>query len=267
MYKIHNKDEIYFMRNIVAGTSIRIGDKKALIKMVAGMISASEGLPYWKRNEKWDEKRFVRALYQYGYKTDNVFTKQNLTGKDVYYTKSTEKMAIYDNPEDSNDVRYSYTYVYTANMQPHAFHTANDAIFDIRLILNDVKACIISGEFNTWIYDRRHRNFNRRKHHVTYGVPQRFRIRERQNKISCEEQGVKYRNKALPYGGVYYWDESRRSSGWKDKKYKHQWEHNVVNKKTEHQSPARLIERDASLRLELEILDDLLKERVIEECA
>ena len=231
MYLTQNHDEIYFLLDLSNNSRIKIGDKQALIKKVARMIAYPNKRTYWLKSPKWDEARFEKEVFKSGHNT-NVFEQQNLTGTDCYNTYKTVVRTVYDDPDDETTGRSIFTQTVTKYLRPYVFYTERGAIFDIRLIINDVKMCLLNGDH---IPPRKSSNLHiqQSRRHVTYGFPQRFAIREYKTQISCEEQGVHYRKKALPRTDkMGWWDEnpSRRSSGWKDKRFEKQWEHNLQNK-------------------------------------
>jgi len=257
MYPTINHDEIYFLLNVNENTRIKIGDKKDLIKHVARMMEYDMRHQLWDALYKWGVKRFENEVLGRGQNVNNVFAEQNLTGKDGFTTVTTSYQTIYDDPDDSESNHRSCTNVYTKHLYPYVFHTEQGAIFDIRLIIDDIRACLISGDYKYY------RNFNwrynsRRRKYVSHGYSRSFKLKEFKTMISCEEQGVHYRRKALPHGGLDPWGDyksSRHSNGWKDKSNKKQWMHNVINKRLEPLSLGRAYFRDYELNQELESLE------------
>ena len=184
---------------------------------------------------------------------------QNLTGKDSFYTRNIIKETI-DNPEDPLKPSYSFTTVYTKHLKPYIFYTANGAIFSIEYIYNEVCECLISNSFREPRVGRSKSSRYQCSHHHTHSNPKFYNMRENRTKTTCEEQGVKYRTKALLGKGLNYssFESKRRSNGWKDHKYKKQWEHNLVNKKIRHQFSSKYYSRENDvLKEELEISKDL----------
>ncbi len=230
MYNVYNADEVYYLYNVATNEVVRIGNKNDLIVRVASMIGWCDRV-WWRKSDKWTENSFDRFVLNVDFDNDrNVFTKQNLTGKDMDVHCKTERKDIYD--EELEEMRQSYITVVTRVPKPYIFYTSNGAIYDVRNIINEVKEHLISGKKLLVIRHYR-RNWCRRWcNHKTYGKSLHSYIRERRVKAVCEELGVKYRHDALPH----YGNGARRSSGWKDKKYKKQWMHNLDNKKIEQNS-------------------------------
>lgn len=275
MYTTHNRDEIYFLWNLQTQAHSCIGNKKELIKFVAQRLAGETYYNHWRTrtklsaNERWDDKAFHDLFFDHNIKLDNIVTNQNLTGNDTYTRTTSERKHYLRDPDDETSGYNSITIIRHRYTQPYMFYTGNGAIFDVRNILNDVKKCLYNNEhLIQYQSGRRKWNINLRcgKHHTSRS-PKRLNLREYKTKISCEEQGVKYRNKALPHCGDTWLDYSvsRHSTGWKDKKCKHQWEHNQINKKKDPIAPGRDYFKDMTLLEELDTIEQIRKEQDAQE--
>lgn len=169
MFQPINKNEIYYLLNLDDNTYFKIGDKKELIKRVANMLAKDLNYKQWQRVSCWSgywyntEKHAANIAYQKALQenikhnfehelfhkqaVNNVFTKQNLTGKDTYQIVQTTYKKIQDDPDDETTIRMIRTDIYIDRLYPYVFCTGTGAIFDIRLILNEVRSCLINDEY------------------------------------------------------------------------------------------------------------------------
>lgn len=207
---------------------------------------------------------------------DCAYFNQNICGTDCYHQVSYK----YDYWNDSYSYKYIDEYIY----RTYVFIDNNDRIIDIRQFQDEIINCLIS--YNNSIpyylynytrpyYKHKYRRYGKykqgRQRHTTcaWGAPKHgymnkktaydeiyyddyYDHQDTYTNIICAntyKYKVKPRNKRYIN---YWWDDFRisaRSSGWKDKKYRHQWEHNVVNKFKHVQNKKRKQEKYGSEEL------------------
>lgn len=261
-YNIDSNKEIFFLWDIQANTRRRIGDRKDLLVYVARELTLNSSMRIfpWENSKIWTEKDIHDTLYHDGnkYRTNNIFSGQNLTLNDIYYTTE-EKRILSPVQEDPDHMTYDYKFIKVSHRKPYVFYTNDGTIFDIRQIADDViKYLMLGGDIHcksSW--NEKSYRFRRHKHHHAYSHPRYFHKRELVVKGICKELDVHYRTKARLDENDYY-NFSRRSSNWKDKKDKFQWEHNLRNKKTYNKPPVRTLYMNVALNEELEELSQSL---------
>lgn len=244
----NNKDELYALLDLQKDTHVFIGDRNALIRYVASEIN------YDKKNRA----SFHTAIRQ----KNSIFSLQNLTGNDVSHSYYTQTRVIKPDPDDKTTWYATYDTICHTAKKPYIFHTQNGKIFDIRLLIDDIEKYLINNEQNNryqYVY-RSQRPFPRINTHTYVKCRRRLNIREYKTKITCEEQGVTYRKKALPHSDDPWCDFSfcRKSSGWKNKKNKKQWCHKNKKKNI---APGRHYFKDLTLLEEYDVLEQMQNEQ------
>lgn len=207
MEKVNDKKRFYIY-NSNTKERLRIGSKSDLIKFVAGMFCYTLkdcDASFVKLNEM--------CLYIYHldmnefdelYNERNVFHLQNLSGNDVspkYFHIYGGKKIVPFSTIDILSFYYREKYV----LNPYIFYRG-ESVFDIRLIKDEVRVYL---------------------NQVSY-KPTELLI----NKMKAE---IDRKNKYY----VKSHTNRKNSTGWKSKKYKKQWMHNLDYKKKDNLSPRK----------------------------
>lgn len=227
MYNTYNKDHVYFLYDRKTGKRTCIGGYKELILTLAEMMCMT--LPYYSRKQIWTEQMFREAIYGERYeKGRNVFTDQNVTGKDTYILRDYKREVI--RYENGDPVYNCFIEIHICDKR-YTFYTGSETTVNIYDLADDVKKCLMmphsTGDYIVypdWRYSSTtpHTVRERRNHLHYHKTNVQF--------AAAKKSDVKYRSKSVtpnPYNTI----AKKRSAGWKDHKYKKQWMHNIENKR------------------------------------
>lgn len=230
MYTTYNKDHVYFVYDRKTGLRTRIGKKDALIQMLTEAMRTT--LPYYERRQIWTEESFRSAFYTNIFyssryeKRSNVFTEQNLTGKDRDRQIAYQRVLI--EWRDGVPFWHYFTDV-TKPEKRYTFYTGSGAVVNVYDFMDEVKQQLMLPSYSLpkhtyhWQYQKTTPH-TRARYHLNHC--------HRTNAKLLEDTEVKCRVKSLPPDPWEREHFTRKSTGWKDHKYKKQWMHNIENKKT-----------------------------------
>lgn len=257
LFPVTNIDDTFYRYNREKGIIEYIGEYNNMLYSIITQLNDirySDFLDYfyndyWKPNrrvnyntdgsfEPWSRIELDRLNSpQYYYRS--VLNKQNLrfTDKSIFNMSYYEvKYRILEPDEyDTHYDLYSSTTTKVLS-HPYTYFRATGAIIDIRTALPDVKRYLAKGclpKTKTVLKRKIQRySYNHSHGHVTYEGNYPNFVHNHKANTACKElekeldTRIKFRRVDLyePYCEYY---DSRRSAGWKNKKHKHQWEHNM----------------------------------------
>lgn len=201
MYTTFDKSNTYFLYDREKDTIKRIGDIDDLKFFIADIMREwyivhsrmAEIYSYrdWIHYEDYKWNNHDIVVI-FGRKLPIIFNLQNLTGNDHYNTSKTIVNSIIN--KMTGEIEKSYTYLYVRHLYPYTFYNGYGSVFDIREIIPEVKILLMNN----------------------------IRKGSKRNYLSWNCRHTKSHS-------THY--HSRRSTGWKCKKDRKQWMHNVRNKK------------------------------------
>lgn len=241
MYNVNKKDNVIFLKKLNEYGQFDIinefHNKEELIEFLACMSSGDTW--HWLHGDRqwFNYLSKLWSPHEYG-----GWFKQNLSGKDFYYTKETKKDIVWISEEEYHE---SYTTIWHKYSYPYKFTDAYDIPIDIDLYKNETRDFYFVNKDrisrNSWRinlyginYNKQKRFYSRTQWHTTYGQGTGKNCRDyyRKNSFNEYDDDGELLYKVKPKYQPAYWGwcyGSRHSSGWKDKKYRHQWEHNLIN--------------------------------------
>lgn len=243
MYNVDKKDNVIYLKRANEYGEFDIinefHNKEELVEFLAYM-SSGDNWTWWDKDRQWFN--YLSRLWVKNMSRSNRCFRQNLSGKDFYYVQEHKKDVIWISEDE---YRESWTDIYHKHFYPYKFVDAYDIPIDIDSYKNETRDFYFVNKDkisrNSWRinacgidYKKQKKFYPRTQWHTIHGQGTGNNCRDYYRKNSFDEYDddgellykVKPKYNPSNWGWCY---GSRHSSGWKDKKYRHQWEHNLCN--------------------------------------
>lgn len=239
MYCTENKSDKYYLKELDENNKfnviVELHGRDELVAFLANM-SSGDNWTWREENRQWFN--YLSKLWVLNESRTNRIFRQNLSGNDFYYIKEHKKEVIRISDDEYHESR---TTTYYKCLYKYRFVDEYDIPLDIESYRNEVKDYYFkhfNKMNNIGIEDivKKHKKFYpRTKRHTHWGGFHNFMGRTIRTQYGFDEyeddtEELLYRPK--PKWRSCYLGKNggaRHSAGWKDKKHRHQWEHNLIN--------------------------------------